>query len=136
MSSCLFPAGPTRSSSAGGPTRAHGAAARLAQATEIVPRTHRETEGAVGRPAGGTCRPLPPSPWLFTASDHIDARWGDESKEVGRQWDIGFGVGKGQLRDLIDLVGEEHGPQFTLVEPDPHDLKISVRVLGNELEPL
>src|ERR1700692_4392591 len=133
MSSCLFPAGPTRSSSAGDPTRAHGAAVRLAQANEIVPRTHRETEGAVGRPAGGTCRRRQS---LSLASDHIDPRRRREREQVRRQWDIALGVRKAQLRDLIELVGEEHGPQFTLVETDPHELKIGVRVLGNELEPL
>src|SRR5580692_11465344 len=126
MSFCRYPAGPTESSNAGGPTPVHGATAHRLRANEIVPRTHRETVGAAGQPAGGMCRQSSASPWLFTASDHIDAGGWHESKQVRRQRHIALGVRKGELCDLIELVGEEHGAQFTLVESDPHQLKIRI----------
>ena len=45
-------------------------------------------------------------------------------------------VREGELRDLIELVREEHRRELAvLVEADAHQLEIRVRVLGEELEP-
>src|SRR5579862_407111 len=133
MSFCRCPAGPTKSSSAGAPTPMHGAAARRLPASETAPRTHRGTVGADGPPMGGKCRRCRS---LALASDHIDPRRRYEGEQVRRQRNIALGVRKGQLGDLIELVGEEHGAQLTLVESDPHQLKIRIGMLGSKLEPL
>ncbi len=99
-------------------------------------RIHRGRAVAAGRPAAGRCRRRPPARHLVSRPITSTPRRRRERKQVRCELGIARRVGEGQLRDLVELVREEHRGQLAvLVESDAHQLEIRVRVLGNELKP-